>query len=58
MEQRGFFEPTDRDRSGSDLRADSTGRSTVRLTAWSRIAAALAAQGDVIPTQRERTPAS
>jgi hypothetical protein len=57
MEQRGFFEPADRDLSGSDLRPDTT-RSASRLTTWSRIAAGYAARLDLVPAQRECTSAS
>ncbi len=55
MEQRGFYEPTERDRTGSDLRPEV---SASRLSAWSRIAAARAAHGDLVPAQRECTSAS
>lgn len=55
MEQRGFYEPTERDRTGSDLRPEVT---TSRLSSWSRIAAARAAHGDRVPAQRECTSAS
>ncbi|VTR75742.1 MULTISPECIES: hypothetical protein [Cellulomonas] len=58
MEQRGFYEPAERDRTGSGLRPDVTGRTASRLTSWSRVAAALAASGDLVPTQRECTAAS
>jgi hypothetical protein len=57
MEQRGFFEPADRDLSGSDLRPDTT-RAASRLTTWSRIAAGYAARLDLVPAQRECTSAS
>lgn len=55
MEQRGFYEPAERDRSGSDLRPEVI---TARLSSWSRIAAARATHGDVVPAQRECTSAS
>jgi len=58
MEQRGFYEPAERDRTGSDLRPDVTGRSATRLASWSRIAATLGTHGDLVPTQRECTSAS
>ena len=58
MEQRGFYEPSERDRTGSDLRPDPAGRSASRLSSWSRVAAALAVAGDLIPAQRECTSAS
>ena len=56
MEQRGFYEPAERDRS--DVRSDVTGRSATRLSSWSRIAATLAAHADLVPAQRECTSAS
>jgi hypothetical protein len=55
MDQRGFYEPTDRDRPGSDLRPEV---SSSRLAAWSRIAATRAAHADLVPAQRECTSAS
>jgi hypothetical protein len=56
MEQRGFYEPAERDRTGSELRPEGV---TARLSAWSRIAAARAAgHGDLVPAQRECTSAS
>ena len=58
MEQRGFFEPTERDRTGSDLRPDGTGGPASRLPSWSRFAAALSASADLVPTQQDCTPAS
>lgn len=58
MEQRGFFEPAERDRTGSDLRPDTVGRTASRLSSWSRIAATRAAHGDLVPAQRECTSAS
>jgi hypothetical protein len=58
MEQRGFYEPSERDRTGSDLRPDAAGRIASRLSSWSRVAAALATSGDLVPAQRECTSAS
>lgn len=58
MEQRGFFEPAERDRTGSELRPDTVGRTASRLSSWSRIAATRAAHGDLVPAQRECTSAS
>jgi len=58
MEQRGFYEPAERDRTGSDLRSDVTGRTASRLSSWSRIAATFAAGATAVPTQRECTAAS
>jgi hypothetical protein len=56
MEQRGFYEPAERDRTGSDLRPEGT---AARLSTWSRIAAArTAGRGDLVPAQRECTSAS
>jgi hypothetical protein len=55
MEQRGFYEPTDQNRTGADLRPEGA---SARLSAWSRIAAARAAHGDLVPAQRECTSAS
>lgn len=57
MEQRGFYEPAERDRTGAELRPDGV-RSATRLSSWSRIAASLATHGDHVPTQRECTSAS
>ncbi|QZN85593.1 hypothetical protein [Cellulomonas sp. C5510] len=57
MDQRGFYEPAERDRSGADLLADGT-RTASRLSAWTRLAATLAAAGDRVPAQRECTSAS
>ncbi|WP_158609721.1 hypothetical protein [Cellulomonas triticagri] len=54
MEQRGFYEPAERD-FGSDLRPEVI---TARLSSWSRIAAARANRGDLVPAQRECTSAS
>ncbi len=58
MEQRGFFEPSERDRPGSDLRPESVGRAASRLSTWSRIAAGYPARLDLVPAQRECTSAS
>lgn len=55
MEQRGFFEPAERDLSGSGLRPESSAN---RLSSWSRIAAGLTARLDLVPAQRECTSAS
>ncbi|MEN1974377.1 hypothetical protein [Cellulomonas olei] len=57
MDQRGFYEPAERDRSGADLLADGA-RTASRLSAWTRLAATLAATGDRVPAQRECTSAS
>jgi hypothetical protein len=58
MEQRGFYEPAERDLTGSDLRSDVTGRTATRLSSWSRIAATLDSRAGVVPAQRECTSAS
>ncbi|HEY0186946.1 MAG TPA: hypothetical protein VGC67_05615 [Cellulomonas sp.] len=55
MEQRGFYEPAERDRPVPDLRPEV---SAIRLSSWSRIAAGLAASLDLVPAQRECTSAS
>ncbi len=56
MEQRGFYEPAERDRT-AEMRPDGA-RFASRLSTWTRTAASLATHGDHVPAQRECTSAS
>ncbi len=56
MDQRGYFE-SGAERS-QDLHPEVPRFSASRATAWSRIATAVGARAELIPTQRECTSAS